>query len=53
MPSNDPARRIAELCAEILAANEAYATETPLMLDAEYDELCAPSSPTCSTPTRT
>ena len=39
MPSNDPARRIAELCAEILAANEAYATEAPLMLDAEYDEL--------------
>ena len=53
MPSNDPAQRIAELCAEILAANEAYATETPLMTRRRVRRADAPSSPHCSTPTRT
>ena len=41
MPSNDTAARIAALAEQIFAANEAYATYTPLMLDADYDELCA------------
>lgn len=41
MSNTDPAGRIAELCTAILAANDAYATDTPSMLDADYDDLCA------------
>ena len=41
MPTTDPAVRITELADRIIAADEAYATETPLMTDAEYDELTA------------